>query len=205
MKRSHMLLLAIALLIGAIVFGVIGFVHWHEAFDATEITEYGMIPFYVSSFGYGTAYNDEKDKNTDTLPVQYVEYRSEDGRFSFMREVSKEEYFDLEMARENKAEHRPVSRYVYTYMQNGELHEIIQEQELSDNQLREIIGDTNRISTAQYAIFAGILLLGGVSMLTLGLKGKKKHKPKEAANTPQRETAAGPQTTAAPKRKRPQR
>jgi len=173
MKKRTTLILAIIILIGAIAFGIVGFIQWNAMPKTTEITSYGMMPFHVSSFGYGTAYNSEDDKNSDTVLLQYVEYRNEDGRFSFIQEVSNEEYMDLQIARENQAELRTVRRYVYTYLLNGELQVIIQEQELSDNQLREIIGNTNRASMLQYLLFAGLLLITGVYFLVTSIKKSK--------------------------------
>lgn len=173
MKKRTTLILAIILLLGAIAFGIVGFIQWNALPKTTEITSYGMMPFHVSNFGYGTAYNSEDDKNSDTVLLQYVEYRNEDGRFSFIQEVSNEEYMDLQIARENQAELRTVRRYVYTYLLNGELQVIIQEQELSDNQLREIIGNTNRASMLQYLLFAGLLLIIGIYFLVTSLKRKK--------------------------------
>lgn len=170
MKKQTLLILTVILLLGAIAFGTVGYLQWKSMPKTTEITDYGMMPFFVSSFGYGTAYNSENDKNSDTVTLQYVEYRNEDGRFSFIKEVSNDEYMDLQIARENQAEHRAVQRYVYTYLLNGELQVIIQEQELSDNQLREIIGNTNRASMLQYLLFAGLLLITGVYFLVTALK-----------------------------------
>ena len=173
MKRTHYLIFALILLIGALVFGIVGFVTKINTPETTEITDYGMMSFYVYSFGYGTAYDDSKKDDTDTT-MQYVEYRNEDGRFSFVRELSNDEYLDFEVARENQAEHRPVQRYVYTYRVNGELQTIIQEQQLSDNQLREIIGNTKKVAAWQYFAFAGVLLITGGYFLYLGvIRGKK--------------------------------
>ena len=180
MKRMYVLLLAAILLIAAAAFGVVGYVQWKSFPEATEITEYGMMPFYVSSFGYGTAYNDEKGDQDETIEMRYVEYRNADGRFSFLREVSAEEYSDFEIARENGAEHRAVNRYVYTYLLDGELQTVIQEQELSDNQLREIVGNTARATVVQYFVFAGLLLITGVYFLISGIrKRKQRPRPKE--------------------------
>lgn len=173
MKRTHYLVFALILLIGALVFGIVGFVTKINTPETTEITDYGMMSFYVYSFGYGTAYDDSQKDDTDTT-MQYVEYRNEDGRFSFVRELSNDEYLDFEVARENQAEHRPVQRYVYTYRVNGELQTIIQEQQLSDNQLREIIGNTKKVAAWQYFAFAGVLLITGGYFLYLGvIRGKK--------------------------------
>ena len=134
-----------------------------------------MMPFYVYSFGYGTAYNEDSE-DSEASTMQYVEYRSQDGRFSFVREVSNDEFLDFEMARENQAEHRPVQRYVYTYRLNGEMQTIIQEQELSDNQLREIIGNTNRVSAWQYWMFSVILMIAGGYFLYLGMKKSQRER-----------------------------
>ncbi len=172
MKRTHYLAFALIILIAALAFGIVGFVTLRNTSSVTEISDYGMMPFYVYSFGYGTAYDNDSKDNTDAT-MQYVEYRSEDGRFSFVREVNNDEYLDFEIARENQAEHRPVQRYVYTYRLNGELQTVIQEQQLSDNQLREIIGNTNKVTGGQYFAFAGILLIAGGYFLYLALRKKK--------------------------------
>lgn len=179
MKRTHYLIFALILLIGALAFGVVGVLTKINTPEATEINDYGMMSFYVYSFGYGTAYDDKKE-DTD-MTMQYVEYRNEDGRFSFVREVSNAEYLDFEMARENQAEHRPVQRYVYTYKLNGELQTIIQEQELSDNQLREIVGNTKKVAAWQYLTFAGILLITGGYFLYMGTSRAKKGNRKPQA------------------------
>ena len=185
MKRIHYLLFALILLAAALAFGVVGYMQYAASPKTTEISEYGMMPFYVSSFGYGTAYNDASDDSGDSVQMRYVEYRSSDGRFSFLREVSAEEYADFEIARENGAEHREVYRYVYTYMLNGELQTVIQEQALSDNQLREIAGNTARATIVQYFVFAGLLLVAGVYFLISGLRYREptpKRKTKTKAN-----------------------
>ncbi len=174
MKRMHYLIVALILLVGALTFGIIGLIQFRAQPEPTEITSYGIMPFYVSTFGYGTAYNDEQGNPDETLLMRYVEYRSEDGRFSFLREVSAEEYSDFEIARENEAEHRATYRYVYTYYLDGELIPIIQEQELSDNQIREIAGATGRATIWQYLAFAGLLLIAGGYFLFLALRKKKK-------------------------------
>lgn len=181
MRRIHYLIVALFLLLGTLAFGIIGFITARNTPEATEINDYGMMSFYVYSFGYGTAFDDQdtkkdtkEDADTDTT-MQYVEYRNEDGRFSFVREVSNDEYMDFQIARENEGEHRPVQRYVYTYRLNGELQTIIQEQQLSDNQLREIIGNTNKVSAWQYFVFAGLLLVVGAYFLYLAFRpGKRK-------------------------------
>ena len=178
MKRIHYLLIAFVALAAAIAFGIVGTVQLVGTPQTTEITEYGMLPFYVSTFGYGTAVNDEKDKTGDSIEMRYVEYRSEDGRFSFLREVNAEEYSDFEIARENEAEHRAVYRYVYTYLVDGKLETVIQEQELSDNQLREIIGDTAHATIIQYFVFAGLLLIVGIYFLVVGIRTKDRSKRK---------------------------
>jgi hypothetical protein len=175
MKRTHYLIFALILLIAALPFGIIGFITWRNTPQATEVSDYGMMPFYVYSFGYGTAYNEDSE-DSEASTMQYVEYRSQDGRFSFVREVSNDEFLDFEMARENQAEHRPVQRYVYTYRLNGEMQTIIQEQELSDNQLREIIGNTNRVSAWQYWMFSVILMIAGGYFLYLGMKKSQRER-----------------------------
>ncbi|MBR0081919.1 MAG: hypothetical protein IJP98_04165 [Clostridia bacterium] len=169
MKPIVSLVLALILLLGAFAFGIVGYLQLRNTPEATEVTDYGMMPFYVYSFGYGTAYNADDDSG-DSIEMRYVEYRNEDGRFSFLREVSAEEYADFEIARENGAEHRSVNRYVYTYLQNGEMKTIIQEQSLTDNQLREIVGNTARATVLQYFVFAGLLLLTGVYFLIAGIR-----------------------------------
>lgn len=179
MKRTHYLVFALILLVGALTFGIVGFITKINTPEVTEINDYGMMSFYVYSFGYGTAYDDTKD-DTDTT-MQYVEYRNEDGRFSFVREVSNDEYLDFEIARENQAEHRPVQRYVYTYRLDGVLQTIIQEQELSDNQLREIVGNTNKVAAWQYFAFAGILLVTGGYFLYMGMFRRKERARKAQA------------------------
>lgn len=185
MKRIHYLLIAFATLAAAIGFAVAGFIQLRGTPTTTEITEYGMIPFYVSSFGYGTAVNDEKDKTGDSMEMRYVEYRSQDGRFVFLREVSAEEYSDFEIARENEAEHRAVYRYVYTYMMDGKLETVIQEQELTDNQIREIVGETAHATIIQYFAFAGLLLIAGVYFLVSGIR--KQDRPKRGQKPVEKE------------------
>ncbi len=181
MKRVYLLILAAVLLIGAVAFGAVGVVHWINRAEQTEITDYGMMTFYVSSFGTASAY-DDNGKSEESIPLRYVEYRTEDGRFSFLRELSEQEYFDFEFARETEAEHRSIQRYVYTYFDNnGDLQVITQEQNLSDNQLREIIGNTEHISTLQYLAFAVILLLGGGYLLATGMQRQKEKPEKKPA------------------------
>ena len=173
MKRVHYLIIALILLLTALAFGIVGYIQFRAQPEPTEISSYGLMPFYVSTFGYGTAYNDEKGDPDETVLMQYVEYRSEDGRFSFLREVSAEEYSDFEIARENEAEHRAVYRYVYTYYLDGKLNEVIQEQELSDNQIREIAGATGRATIWQYLAFSGLLLLAGGYFLYRAIRRRK--------------------------------
>ena len=58
---------------------------------------------------------------------------------------------------------------------------IIQEQELSDNQLREIIGSTNKVSAWQYLMFAGILAIAGAYFLYLSARKPKTGKQTKEA------------------------
>ena len=81
-----------------------------------------------------------------------------------------------EIAKETEAEHRPLPRYVYVYYVDGEQQTIIQEQQLNDNQLREIIGSTRRVSALTYLLFALFLLIVGGYCLYRSVKIARKRK-----------------------------
>lgn len=182
MKKKGLIVLTVLLLLAGAAVTAIGVVQWLTTPGEIEISEYGMMAFYPGAFGYGTAIEEGTEQKTEAITIPYVEYSSEDGRFSFVREVSPEEYSDLEIARENDAEHRPVQRYVYTYFEDGEQKVIIQEQELNDNQLREIIGNSNRVPAWEYLIFAAVLVAaGGYTFWLAGRKPTPKPARKKAA------------------------
>lgn len=175
MNRRIWQIFTILSLLGAIALGVVALTVWQNTPQISEVSDFGLINFYFHQTGTGTAYN-EGDKNDEAIPLQYAEYRSEDGRFSFLREVSKDEYFDFEFAKETEAEHRPLPRYVYVYYVDGEQQTIIQEQQLNDNQLREIIGSTRRVSALTYLLFALFLLIVGGYCLYRSVKIARKRK-----------------------------
>ena len=175
MNRRIWQIFTIISLLGAIALGIVAVAVWRNTPDISEVSDFGLINFYFHQTGTGTAYN-ESDKNDEEIPLQYAEYRSDDGRFSFFREISNNELFDYEFSKETEAEHRPLLRYVYVYYVDGEQHTIIQEQQLNDNQLREIIGSTNDVSALTYLLFAFFLLIVGAYCLYRSVHQSKKTK-----------------------------
>ena len=154
MNRRIWQIFTILSLLGAIALGVVALTVWQNTPQISEVSDFGLINFYFHQTGTGTAYN-EGDKNDEAIPLQY---------------------FDFEFAKETEAEHRPLPRYVYVYYVDGEQQTIIQEQQLNDNQLREIIGSTRRVSALTYLLFALFLLIVGGYCLYRSVKIARKRK-----------------------------
>lgn len=173
MKRKHLMLLAAAtLLLGSIAFCIVGIVQARKPANYSDLVARGQRTFYAVNAG--------DEIGQDGSFVYYITYRTEDGQFEYIRyDVGRQEYFDYQFDEEAGNPHDSLLLYVFTYVQEGEQREIMQERYMTMEEVANIIDDSQTVTgSLRYYLFSGMLFLIAIYLVWNGFGRSKEKKIK---------------------------